>query len=870
MLNYKIMRKKFIRLILNRLNHRKIRKLKLFIEEKFSLILISSIIGVILLFLFSFVYFSRDLPTPTKIKRAEGFSTVIYDRNGKQVYDIFKDKNIIPISFSDIPDSLKKATIAIEDKDFYKHEGFDPKGILRAFLRIISFRGIQGGSTLTQQLVKNVLLTTEKTIPRKIKEFVLAIQIERKYTKDEILQMYLNEAPYGGTYWGVESAARGYFGKSTKDLNLIESVILAGIPQLPSVYNPFSSNPQAYISRSKEVLRRMKEDGYITDLKEKELTDELNKIKFSENRGDFFASHFVFFIKKQLIEKFGENRVNNKGLKVFTTLDSDLQLKAEKILKDEINKLKKLNVTNGAALVTNPTTGEILTYIGSKEYSSEDKNFEGKFDIVSLAKRQPGSALKPIAYAVSFSKGYTPASILMDVETKFPGGENKKEYQPKNYDGKFRGPVQLRFALANSINIPAVKLTALIGVKDLLQKAYDMGLTTLEPSNENVTKFGLSLVLGGGEVKLYDLVTAYGVFANNGIKNELYSIEKVTDFQDNLLYEHKKITGKEVLDPEIAFLINDILSDNNARKEVFGTNSYLYIPGRNVAVKTGTTDDKRDNWTVGYSTNRVVGVWVGNNDNSPMNQSLASGVSGAAPIWNMIIKEAISKEKNSPFAKPDQVIQIDIDSFSGGRPYNDKPTRKEYFIEGTQPENISPIYQKLKISKNDSNKLANNYEIATGNYEEKEFIIFEEEDPTSKNQNYWQEGINNWISKQDNNQYKVPTETSQNNNDDIALMIKNPIDNEIIDNNNFKIYAEARSNSSITKIELYINDNLKKIVNDKNFDEDISLENGIYTLKIKAYSANGKNAEKSIKVGIKENPNPPTSVVYTITPTVTP
>ncbi|MBI3955376.1 transglycosylase domain-containing protein, partial [Candidatus Gottesmanbacteria bacterium] len=544
-----------------------------------------------------FFWYSRDLPSPDKIKRKTGFSTVLLDRTGKPIYDIYSDQNRIPISFTEIPDSLKKATIAIEDKNFYTHQGFDPKGILRSVFNIITFRGLQGGSTLTQQLVKNVLLSSERTLPRKIKEFILSVQIERKYSKDEILQMYLNEAPYGGTMWGIESAAEGYFGKHAKDLDFLESIILSGLPQRPSYYTPFGPSPKAYMIRAEEVLRRLREDNIITQSQEADYKRNLPNVKFISNSEQSRAWHFVEYVKKQLNEQFGDTLIDKSGLRITTTLDSELQSVTEKIVFEELEKLKGMSVGNGAEIVINPNTGEILSYIGSKEYNSKDEAFQGKFDVVSMGYRQPGSALKPITYAAAFNKGYTPSYLLMDVETRFHGGADNKDYVPKNYDNKFRGPVQLRFALANSINVPAVKLTALTGIKDILKTASDMGITTLSPTDDNVKRFGLSLTLGGGEVRLLDLASAYGVFATGGMRHDPIVILKITDSIGKTLYEYKPSIGKRVLNEDVSFLISDILSDNDSRKEVFGLNSYLYIPSHDVAVKTGTTDDKRDNWT---------------------------------------------------------------------------------------------------------------------------------------------------------------------------------------------------------------------------------------------------------------------------------
>ena len=817
-----------------------------------------------------FAVYSRDLPSPEKIKRREGFSTVILDRNHKTIYDIFTDRNTIPIKFTEMPDHLKKATIAIEDKDFYKHQGFSTRGVIRAIINILTFKGLQGGSTLTQQLVKNVLLTSERTLPRKFKEFILAVEIERKYSKDEILQMYLNEAPYGGTMWGIESAAQGYFGKSTRELDLLESVILAGLPQRPSYYSPFNASNEAYKQRSEEVLRRMREDGYISQKEEKDYKKQLSEYKFNKSSLSFRAPHFVEYVKKQLIDKFGEKKVEQGGLKVVTTLDLELQKKAEEIIFEETEKVKNLKVGNGAAIVIDPVTGDILAYVGSREYESEDSSFQGKFDVVSMGLRQPGSALKPITYAVAFANNYTPSTLIMDVETKFPGGADQPDYIPKNYDGKFRGPVQLRFALGNSINMPAVKLTALVGIRKILEKSYDLGLSTLKPTAENENRLGLSLTLGGGEVKLLELTSAYGVFATGGIRHEAVSILKVSDTNDKTLFEHKKTSGKRVLAEEVAFLVNHILLDNIARKEVFGERSYLVIPGKTVSVKTGTTDDKKDNWTIGYTPYAVAGVWVGNNDNTPMDPRLASGATGASPIWNRLMKEITASHKDEAFPIPGNIVSLNIDAFAGGLPVDGRPVRSEYFIKGTEPSGPAPIYKKLKISKNDSNKLANIVEIATGQYEEKDFIVFEEKDPTGGDSNRWQEGIDKWLEMQSDPLYKYPREESGSNQDNVVVNIRKPSDKQRIDSNTIEVEARASAINNIDRMEIYIDGKLKEANDGNSINKTIQLENGIRLIKVKATASGGKTGEAEITVGINTDPNftSPTPVPLTPTPSI--
>ncbi|KPJ70681.1 hypothetical protein AMJ51_01290, partial [Microgenomates bacterium DG_75] len=393
-----------------------------------------SFIGLILFTAGLFAFYAKDLPRPDKIVRREGFATKIYDRDGELLYDVFADQRRTPVGLDQIPDHLKNATIAIEDKNFYKHGGFDPLGMFRAIYNIIVHRRLQGGSTLTQQLVKNVLLTPQRTIPRKIKEFILAVQIENRYSKDEILQMYLNESPYGGTAWGVQAAAETYFDKPVSELNLIESAILAGLPQRPSTYSPFGDDPKAYIGRTATVLRRMREDGYITLEQEKEAVKQIEEVEFATEGLSFKAPHFVMYVKKQLEERYGQRVVEQGGLRVTTTLDYSIQEEAQKAVTEEIAKVESLHITNGAAIVLDVKTGEVLAMVGSKNYN--DPDYDGKVN-VTLSLRQPGSAIKPVTYATALKKGYTASTLLMDTQTVFPGGQGLPDYKPVNYDGKF-------------------------------------------------------------------------------------------------------------------------------------------------------------------------------------------------------------------------------------------------------------------------------------------------------------------------------------------------------------------------------------------------------------------------------------------------
>ncbi|MEK7572962.1 MAG: transglycosylase domain-containing protein [Patescibacteria group bacterium] len=734
---------------------------KIFLYSKLSKYALFALIGFVLLTIVLFLWYGRDLPTPGKLSDAQlSNSTRIYDRNGKLLYSVFQEENRTYVKLTDIPENLRNATIAIEDKDFYKNQGFSVWGYVRVLRDVVLLRGLTGGSTITQQLVKTVLLSSERTLPRKIKELMLSIQVSQKYSKDQILEMYLNDVPYGGANIGVEAASQSYFGKDVKDLNIAESAFLAGLPQAPSIYSPYSGN-KYYVGRTEAVLKQMTEEKYITKDQSEQALKEIENKKFTQRDESIKAPHFVIYVKQLLAKQFGESAVDQGGLQVTTTLDYDIEKEAEKIVKEEIDKLKGYKVGNGAAVVMDPKTGEILSMVGSRDYFDTDK--EGNFN-TALARRQPGSSLKPIIYATAFEKGYTPSTLLMDLKTDFPTDDPKLPiYTPVNYDGKYRGPMQVRFALGNSLNVPAVKMLAKVGIKDVMQKGYSMGINNWQPTAENLRSVGLSLVLGGRETTLLDEVTAYSVFANKGVKHDPVAILKVTDSKGHKLFEHKKKDGEKVLSEGVAFLISHILLDNNARSIIFGPSSWLNVSGKTVSVKTGTTDQKRDNWTVGYTPSYAVGVWVGNNDNTAMNAAIASGVTGASPIWNRIMRLALKDKKDEQPQKPDSVVALQIDGLGGGLPFGGQPGRSEYFVKGTEPTGPGPIYQKVKLSRHDNGKLASPWEIENREYDTKDYIVFQESDPVSADgKNRWQDAINAWLSGQfaGDDKYHPPTETS--------------------------------------------------------------------------------------------------------------
>ena len=822
------------------------------------------IFGFIIIFIL-FAWYAKDLPSPSKLSQQTGYSTVFYDREGKVLYDMYKDKNRVPVTFEEIPKTLKEATIAIEDKNFYKHRGFSQTGMIRAFLNMFLGRGLQGGSTITQQLIKNVLLTTRQTVTRKVQEMILAFEVERRYKKDEILLMYLNESPYGGTYWGVGTAAKAYFGKSAKDLNLVESAILAGLPQSPSLYSPFIGKNDAWKTRTKSVLRRMREDGYITKDQENTALKKVEITKFNTPKILIEAPHFVFYVKDQIEQQYG-SKIIDKGVKIKTTLSLEVQQTAEKIVKEEIAKLKDFNATNAAVVVLDSKTVEILAMVGS--YDFNDEKF-GKFNVAELGQRQPGSALKPFTYGLAFEKGYTPSTIFMDVKTTFPD-QGTEDYSPVNYDGKFRGPVQLRFALGNSINIPAVKLLSILGLRDFLTKLDDLGMPTFAPNSDNLKRFGLSLTLGGGETTLLNLTSAYSVLANGGLKHDISSIADISDFKGKNIFKKVRIQEKRVFSPEVSFLLSHILSDNNARIEEFGPNSYLNVPGKTVATKTGTTDDKRDNWTVGYTKSITVGVWVGNNDNSRMNPKIASGATGASPIWYRIMRELLKKYDDGIIEKPEKVKALIIDSYLGGLPKDGYPTRSEYFIEGSEPKDTSPWYKKLKISKSNE-KLANEVEVKSGNYEEKDFIVISESDPVSTDgKNRWQEAINAWAGQQGDKKFKPPTETSDASSDSVIVSIKSPSGQTTVSSGNLNIKAKIISLDKLKNVKVKLNGEIKFDWSEdkRDIDETISIiADGVYELQIIGTNEKDKQGESTIKFGVNK---PWDYVTPTLVPSPTP
>lgn len=617
-----------------------------------------------------FFYYAKDLPRP-EIFTEKPFilPTGIYDREGKVLlYQIFDEEKRTLVSLRQIPDYLKNAAITTEDANFYSHFGIDFKGVLRAVIKNIRMGGTTfGGSTISQQLIRSSLLSQEKTVARKIKEVILTLELERRYPKDQILEFYLNQVPFGSNAYGVEAAAQTYFKKPASELSLAQSALLVSLIKAPSYLSPYGGHKPELLTRKDYVLDKMANDGYVS-------RDEANAAKaeileFAEIRHDIKAPHFVLYIKQYLEENYSPYFLREKGLKVYTSLDWELQELAEKVVKDGVKRNKNYNAHNAALTAVDPKTGEVLALVGSADYFGDpfpegcepglNCQFEPDVNIALFGKgRQPGSAFKPFAYALAFQNGISSETWIWDVKTEFnpdcPASADAEKdqydlecYHPKNYDEKFRGQTTLRNALAQSVNVPAVKVLYLVGLGNTMNLAKQMGITTL---NDPPSWYGLSLVLGGGEVKLLDMVSAYSVFAAEGLKTPPVFVLKIEDSNGNIIEENKK-SQKRVLTAQTARLMNDVLSDNDARSPLFGPYSSLYFPNYKVAAKTGTTQNYKDAWTIGYTDSLAAGVWAGNNDGTVIDEK--PGVALAAPIWHKFMEKALEKYPPIEFQKPE-------------------------------------------------------------------------------------------------------------------------------------------------------------------------------------------------------------------------
>ncbi len=770
-------------------------------------------VGVIFLSLV-IAWITKDLPKPGElVNREVPKSTKIYDRTGTVLlYEIFANKKRTPVKLSELPSYVKWATITAEDRNFYSHPGFRITSILRAFItNIINRKKVQGGSTITQQLVKNVFLTPEKSYIRKIKEILLSWKIEKKFTKDQILELYLNEIPYGSTAYGIESAAQAFFGKKAKELTIAESALLASLPKAPTYYSPYGNQKDELIKRQRFIIRSMEEQGYITKKEADEALKE--KLNFKPFANIIKAPHFVFYIKNILEKKYGIQTVEKGGLKVITTLDMYKQEIAEDVIKTrgEINE-KKFDTKNAALIAIDPKTGEILSMVGSRDFFN--KEIDGEVNVVTQL-RQPGSSFKPIVYAAAFMKGLSPDTVMFDLNTVFKTVVG--DYEPKNYNLKENGPVTIRQALGSSLNIPAVKTIYLTGIEDVLNLAEKMGYSSFGDRS----RFGLSLVLGGAEVRLIEHVYAYAVFAREGIYRKPKAILRIEDSEGNILEKYDKPSkGEQVLDTQTARMINDILTDNEARLLTFNVNNYLNLGERPVAAKTGTTNDYRDAWTIGYTPSIVVGVWTGNNDFSPMKLK-ASGGSVAAPIWNEFMKKVLGDTPIEEFKKPDPIVKPNKPMLNG-----------KYILE-----------KKVKIDTM-SGKLATDYtpkrttrELTYAevhnilHYVNKNNIIGPVPEKPWDDENYttWEIPVEKWAK--DNNYVleKPPTEFDDIHKKELKpkLNLYTPKNSDVISTNTLDIRISANAPRGISEIEYYIDDKLIKRTNSSS-SELVNYQNTIF------------------------------------------
>ena len=838
-----------------------------------SFTLFAMLAGIFLMILV-FAFFARDLPNPNQLlNRSEELSTKLMDKNGEAIYEVFGEKNRVLIKLDQVSLHLQHATLATEDSNFYFHQGIDFRGMLRALKNMVLGAGLQSGSTLTQQVVKNALLTQDQTLTRKIKEFILALQLENRYSKEEILQMYLNETPYGGQNYGVLTASKAYFDKLPAQLSIAESAYIAGLPQSPSRYSYYSSDPSLGLERKDYVLYLMNERGWLTkDGKREYLSDDAykkaleEKLEFKQSAASFKAPHFVFYVKEELAGIFGEALVEQGGLQVKTTLDMKLQQEAEKIVKDEVEAARGLYVGNGSLVALDTKTGQVLAMVGSKDYFADSEpegcvsgitgenscTFEPNLN-VALAFRQPGSTIKPITYATMLEQGYTAAFPFLDVPTTFVGDDTGgKIYTPENYDGIFRGPMSLRRSLGNSLNITAVKALKIAGVDAMIETAERLGITSFKDRS----RFGLALTLGGGETKLLEMTGAFASFGNKGRSHKPTGILEVKDARGKILYKWRETGGTEAVTEETAFLISDILSDDGARSAVFGLNSLLNIPGHRVAVKTGTTDDKRDNYAMGFTPSITTGVWVGNNNNDKLSPNVASGLTGATPIWRKFMIAALKDKKAEPFTPPKTVKKITVDTLTGMLPFDDKDTRQEWFAEGTEPSAPSTWYKKIEVCKED-NKITNEACKKADKAKVKTFVKITAEIPE------WQDDVDKWVGENYNNDetYFPPTTKSALQFDDDGDVVSD-VDPEItiidLDEGQtvalqFRLGIEVSSPNEIDEVRFYLDDNHVADDSSQPYGYNFTFteaQRGEHKFEVVVEDEDGRKSEKSIRLRV--------------------
>lgn len=664
----------------------------------------------------AWVYYSATPAASQLAERKIAETSVLYDRSGEKVlYELHGEENRKIIGHDEIPDVMRRATIATEDANFYDHIGIDPLAIVRALKVNLQNRGIrQGGSTITQQLARGAFLTPERTLKRKFLEAVFALKIERHYSKDEILDQYLNQVPYGANTYGIETASETYFGKSAKDLTLDEAAFLAALPKAPSYYSPYSTHRSAVVARQQAILERIGELNFAeaAEVQNALSIDTLAKIKpFAQ---PISAPHFVFFVLEQLEKEYGKEFLQTGGLNIYTTLNYDMQKLGEEVVSAGAQKNVSRGATNAALVAVNPKNGDILTMVGSKDYY--DTAIDGQVNIAT-SQRQPGSSFKPFAYAHAFELGYQPETLVLDARTDFGPDGSGRDYIPRNYDGKFHGLLAMRSTLAMSLNVPAVKVLYLASIDGTLDLAHRMGITTLNDRK----RYGLSLVLGGGEVKLLDMASAFSVFAAEGMRNPARSVLEISN-RSGKIFQQAQLNPQRVMDVQIARKISSILSDNSARTPIFGPKSPLVLEGKTVAAKTGTTSEFRDAWTVGYTPSIAVGVWAGNNDNHPM-KSGADGVFVAAPIWHDFMTRALANQPAETFVAYDSYNQKEVkiageDLTANMKAkttyYNNKTGKKisEEKAKKTNPAKVDKKIEYISVGENGGDKAKNSFSVA--------------------------------------------------------------------------------------------------------------------------------------------------------------
>jgi 1A family penicillin-binding protein len=804
-------------------------------------------VGVIFI-AFLFVYFGRSLPDPNRLLgRNVPESTKIYDRNGGLLYEVHGEYKRTLVNLDQISPYVQNATIAVEDKDFYKHSGISFKGLARSIIVDVTHgEARQGGSTITQQFVKNAVLTREKSLIRKLKEVILSIEIEARFSKKDILKLYLNEIPYGRNAYGIQAAAQTYFGKNASELTVAQSAYLAALPQAPSYYNAHLDDLQA---RAGYIMQLMKDQGYITEEQYNEAVTE--HVAFTATKDSINAPHFVLYIQELLADKYGERTMQEGGLKVYTTLDPELQKIAEEAVKTGVDKFsKRYNANNAALVATDPKTGQILAMVGGKDYFAESSPagctpgrnclFEPHVN-VAIAQRQPGSSFKPYGYLTAFSKEfkYAPASMLVDVTTNF-GNFGGKDYIPHNYNGANYGPVSMRQALAGSLNIPAVKTIALVGVENVVETARDLGITS--PMRD----CGLSLVLGGCEVRLVDHVSAYGAIANMGKRHQQSAILKI-EGQDGKILEEYQDKSQQVVDPQAAYELINIMTDNQARSFIFGSNSPLHYPNRQVGCKTGTTQNWRDGWTLCFTPSIALGVWAGNNDGRLMKAG-ADGSFVAAPIVKETLTKWLQNKPNESFAEPQGITKVTVDSVSGKLPSRLTPsTKTEIFADYAVPTERDNIHV-VKRYDTTTGQEADEFSLAE-NITERVCLNLRSEKPDNPN---WERPVRAWVASRGGCSQAIKPEEDEETQEHVpTINITQPRSDANITQFPLQVAVSVSGENPIARVELIVDGNRVATATSSPYTFTIrQLSDGQHVIAARAIDSKGAQSTDSVTITV--------------------